>query len=158
MIDAIHSSFTTLKKIYFAPSQKRIDPLTSPIPLSESPRIFSLASLCCWRGSVNIDKIQLVLADERESHVAETLKSAMMSYCNHIFDRGGFARVAHTAERLTIQRFVYFGIDLETTQKLLRTLCATAEEIVSHNEDRAKINVMIDKEVNALVQRFEISK
>lgn len=105
-----------------------------------------------------MDRFQLVLADEQEDYVAENLKNALINYTNHVFDRGGFARVSHTVERLTIQRLAYFCIDIETSRKLLRTLCSTTEEVYSQQEDQTKIHLIIENEVNALVRRYEFSQ
>jgi hypothetical protein len=158
MIDTIHSSFTSLQNIYFTSSSQTSSCPSSSLPLSQSPRIFSLSSLCVWRASVNIDKIQLILADDKEDLIANNLQSALMNYGNHVYERGGFARVTHTVERLTIQRFAYFGIDSEISRKILQTLCGIVEEILSQKDDRSKFHLMIQNEVNALVRRLELTQ
>jgi hypothetical protein len=134
---------------------KNADPSLA-VPVSQLPRISILSPLCVWRGSVNIDKIQLILADETEYSIADNLNQALLTYSIQIFERGSFSRVAHTVERLTIQRMNYFGIDLETSKKTLQNLSISIEELVSQNISHDHIENLVQNNVKNLIQKFQL--
>ena len=90
-------------------------------------RIRNLAPLCVLKANINIDEVSYTLLADEDISVTDALRDIFTSCCKHILERGSFARVSHTSERLAIQRLKKYDVDARAAELALRSVCAAAE-------------------------------
>jgi hypothetical protein len=103
---------------------------TTPIADAKTqqfPRIKNLAPLCVLKVNLNIDEVSYTLLSNEDVPVTEALQDIFDTYSSHILNRGSFARVSHTSERLAIQRLRKFEVDVRAAELALKSICAAAE-------------------------------
>ena len=95
------------------------------------PRIGVLASLAELHCNLYLDRFSCTIVKHVPFDRLQVVKSCLEKYRDVVCSRGTFSRVAHTAERLVVQKCHQLGMDAKKAESIVRSINSFAAELNS---------------------------